>query len=171
MVRACSKPESSAPYWLLEAPDLVKGTLTDQPVLFSVALEPCQPPWPVVGLVPSSFRVVALAVSCSVQALRDLTGSLLSAPVAASVVGGRVVLETFCSFLNNFARCRRLKYCTLGTISNELCHLDFDCISHDCSPLLLVLWLLSGPTCLGDCSEHFCVRKSVLEAKLGTSIC
>ena len=65
--------ESSAPYWLLEAPDLVKRTPTDKPVLFSVALEPCQPPWPVLGLAPSSW-VGALAVSCSVEALRTSLG-------------------------------------------------------------------------------------------------
>ena len=66
--------ESSAPYWLLEAPDLVKGTLTDWPVLFSVALEPCQPSWPVLALAPSSFGVGALAVSCSVEELRTSLG-------------------------------------------------------------------------------------------------
>ena len=85
-------------------------------MFLSVALERCQPPWPVLGLEPSSFRVGALPVSsclemciclnistfwnCSPvppadQPLRtvDLAGSLLSGPVAASVLQGRDVIS------------------------------------------------------------------------------
>ena len=95
----------------------------------------------------------------------DLTGSLLSAPVAASVVGGRVVLETCCSFLNNFARCRRLKYCTFGT-SQKIFAILTSTVSltmFSSSACSLASFWANVSRRLRAC-ENVCVGKSVLSS-------
>ena len=79
-----------------------------------------------------------------------------------------MVLETCCSFLNNFARCRRLKYCTLGTSQTIFAILTstVSLTMFSSSACSLASFWANVSRRLRAC-ENFCVTKSVLEAKLG----